>query len=105
MSQIHLRLFVSGENPAHARVARGLGHVIARRFPNHCELQVVDVCQCPELAERDGVLATPTLLRLSPQPACRVVGELAACKNTLAALGLHAGGGESPPCLNPCEPT
>ncbi len=105
MSQIQLRLFVSGENPAHARVARGLGHVIARKFPNACELQVVDVCRCPELAERDGVLATPTLMRVSPQPACRVVGELAACKNTLAALGLRAGGVDAIQCLRPCEPT
>ena len=105
MPQFQLRLFVSGENPAHARVARGLGHIIARRFPDTCELQVVDVCQRPELAERDGVLATPTLLRVAPLPACRVVGELAACKNTLAALGLRTGIPGSTICTAPCDPS
>ena len=105
MPQFQLRLFVSGKNPSHARVARGLGHVIARRFPDKCELQVVDVCQRPELAERDGVLATPTLLRVAPLPACRVVGELAACKNTLAALGLRPGDTSLPCCATPCKPS
>jgi circadian clock protein KaiB len=104
MSRIQLRLFVSGENPSHARVARGLGQVIARKFPDTCELQVIDVCQCPEQAEQDRILATPTLVRVAPLPACRVVGELAACRNTLAALGLRPGNNDPTLCLKPCKP-
>jgi len=88
MSEFQLRLFVSGENPAHSRVARGLEEVISRRFSETCRLEVIDVCRCPDLAAEDGILATPTLLRVAPLPACRVVGELAACRCTLAALGL-----------------
>ncbi|MGN6369689.1 MAG: circadian clock KaiB family protein [Phycisphaerae bacterium] len=41
-----------------------------------CQLWVVDVEKEPEEAERYGVLATPTLVRASPLPSHRLVGDL-----------------------------
>jgi circadian clock protein KaiB len=40
------------------------------------ELEIVDVRAHPEVTERDRILATPTLLKLSPEPNRRIVGDL-----------------------------
>ena len=39
-------------------------------------LQMIDVSKNPEQAEADQIAATPTLVRISPQPIKRLVGEL-----------------------------
>ena len=40
------------------------------------ELEIVDIYQQPDLAERDGILAAPTLLKVSPHPERRISGDL-----------------------------
>jgi circadian clock protein KaiB len=91
MAQFVFRLFVSGTDPRHERVALGLRRLLANKCSNHCHLEVVDVHRQPELAEQCNILATPTLVRLAPLPTLRVVGELAACTRILADLGLRPG--------------
>ena len=49
-------------------------------------LEVVDVLERPDLAERDAVVATPTLLRLAPEPVLRVIGDLEGDDELLAHL-------------------
>jgi circadian clock protein KaiB len=49
-------------------------------FPNgalsQVEIGIVDVQKEPGRGARDGILVTPTLLKLSPSPPCRVLGNL-----------------------------
>jgi len=40
------------------------------------ELVVVDVLQRPELAEQEKILVTPTLVKTSPPPERRAIGDL-----------------------------
>lgn len=51
-------------------------------------IDVVDVVENPERAEIEGILATPTLVRDTPPPRRRVVGDLADLGVVRAALGL-----------------
>jgi len=97
MTQFVFRLFVSGEDPRHDRVAVGLKRLLENKCADHCHLDVVDVRRQPELAEQCNILATPTLVRLTPLPALRVVGELAACTRILADLGMCPGEWPSKP--------
>jgi len=89
MSRFIFRLFVSGQDPKHQRVADGLTKLLRGQCGERCQLDVVDVRRQPEMAEEDNVLATPTLVRVEPLPALRVVGELAACTRILADLGVR----------------
>jgi circadian clock protein KaiB len=50
------------------------------------ELEIVDVLQDPRRALDDGVLVTPTLVRLSPLPAVKIVGDLNEREQVLSAL-------------------
>jgi circadian clock protein KaiB len=49
---------------------------------------VIDVLKKPALAKADQIVAIPTLLRIFPEPARRVLGDLSNLQGTLAALDL-----------------
>jgi circadian clock protein KaiB len=40
------------------------------------ELTIIDVLQQPDIAEQAGIMATPTLIKSTPLPPRRVVGDL-----------------------------
>ena len=44
--------------------------------------------ETPEIAARDDVFATPTLMRLSPGPSVRLFGDLSSVTRLLTGLGL-----------------
>jgi circadian clock protein KaiB len=52
------------------------------------KLEVVDVLENPRRAMSEGVLVTPSLTKLSPQPVAQVVGNLSDKMQVLIALGL-----------------
>jgi circadian clock protein KaiB len=51
-------------------------------------LTVVDLYAEPERAREDQIIVAPTLIRQSPLPIRRVVGDLANTERVLAALDL-----------------
>ena len=52
------------------------------------ELEIVDIYQQPELAERDGILAAPILLRVAPLPERRIAGDLLDAERVLIGLNI-----------------
>lgn len=71
-----LRLFVAGTAPRSLRAVEFLRRVCETHIPNRYELEIVDIYQQPDLAERDGILAAPTLLKVAPLPERRISGDL-----------------------------
>jgi circadian clock protein KaiB len=53
------------------------------------EIEVVDVFRDPERARLDGIRMTPTLIKLSPAPPCRIVGALSQTQSVILALGME----------------
>lgn len=74
MADYELKLFVAGPGARTDRLV-GLLDRLAALVDGSAAVTVVDVAQQPEEAERHGVMATPTLVRLSPLPQRRTVGE------------------------------
>jgi circadian clock protein KaiB len=70
-----LTLFVTGQSVRSERAVANLRR-ICQRLGDRCELTIVDVLERPELAERDKVLATPTVVRTRPLPRRRIIGDL-----------------------------
>ncbi len=81
-------LFVSRQS-----AGRRKADVLVRRLleallpPAGFELTVIDVHEQPDRARQAGILATPTLIRRSPGPELRVIGDLS---NQEAILGRFA---------------
>jgi circadian clock protein KaiB len=86
-----LRLFVAGSSARSLRTVDELRQLCRRDLGDRVDLEVVDIYQQPELAERDRVVAAPTLLRLSPAPVRRLVGDLSDPARVLRMMALSPG--------------
>ncbi|ASC70960.1 Circadian clock protein KaiB [Halomicronema hongdechloris C2206] len=71
-----LRLFVAGYTSTTEYILTALQATLDQYLQQPYTLKVVDVYKHPEQAETDQVSATPTLVRVWPYPARRLVGDL-----------------------------
>lgn len=83
------RLYVAGDALNSARAVINLNAICREHLPGRHEIEIVDVFRHPERALADGVFLTPTLVRLSPAPARKIVGSLSQTPAVLQALGLE----------------
>jgi circadian clock protein KaiB len=65
-------------------------------LPGSYSLEVLDVLDDPQIAERDKLLAVPMLVRLKPAPVRRIVGDLSDTEVVTVALNLPLAPGPSP---------
>lgn len=86
--QLAFRMYIVGDAPNSIRALANLGILRERFFPPAHQVEVVDVSLDPLRAQKDGIFMTPTLLKVSPEPSCRIVGALSDFVVVLAALGL-----------------
>ena len=87
----HLRLFVRGRTPQAHRAVDALRRIHQRVEASGIavRVEVIDVAEDPQAAEDARILATPTLVRESPPPARRVIGDLSDTALAMAALDLE----------------
>lgn len=85
-----LRLYVAGHAPNSAAALTNLRALLpaGETAEGSVELEVVDVLKDPGRALAEGVLVSPTLVRLSPLPVVRIVGSLSDRQTVRLALGL-----------------
>jgi circadian clock protein KaiB len=87
---LSLRLYVAGQAPNSAAAIRNLGIL----FPGgedsglSVKIEIVDLLLEPLRGLADGVVLSPTLVRLAPPPVRRVVGNLSNHGAVLLALGV-----------------
>jgi circadian clock protein KaiB len=88
--RISLRLYVAGHAPNSVSARTNLQSLIRERdnTDEPVALEVVDVLKEPLRAFQDGVLVSPTLVRLFPMPVVRIVGNLSDLETVRSALGL-----------------
>lgn len=71
-----LRLFVSGHSLSTERILKAVHQLLEEHLRQPYTLKVIDVRKHPEQAESDQVTATPTLVKVWPEPMRRIAGEL-----------------------------
>lgn len=82
-----LRLFVVGHSANTERILKNLHELLERSLGYPYTMKVIDVLTNPEQAEIDQVSATPTLVKVWPQPIRRLVGDLDNAEKILQMLG------------------
>lgn len=90
MTKPLLRLYIAGKSAASQRALDNLEKLKAL-LPGVAHVEVVDVLERPELAERAAILATPTLSYEQTEYPRRVVGDLSDAKRVFEFLGLEPG--------------
>jgi circadian clock protein KaiB len=88
---IHFRLYIAEGTPNSVRAMANLKSVCQEYLHGRHKVEVVDILQEPLRALSEGVLVTPTLVRLSPLPVRKIVGDLSDTATVLQALGLEGG--------------
>ena len=91
-----LRLYVAGDAPNSTLARENLARLLERVDPADYRLEVIDCLRDPLRAIADGVLVTPTLLRVQPEPPRTVVGSLSAPERVAAVLDLKPSRQEGP---------
>ena len=90
MSGTVLTLYVTGDTPMSEHAVTNLRELCEESLRGQYELGVVDTVERPQVAKSENILATPTLVRESPLPRRRVVGDLSDRRGVLAGLDLPA---------------
>ena len=85
---VHLRLYVAGNAPNSLEARRNLNALLASCEPDTYVLEVIDCLTDPKRTLADGIVVTPTLLKLDPQPRATVIGSLSDREDLRAAIGL-----------------
>lgn len=71
-----LHLFISSENPRSEKTLGNIHQLLEQGLTSPYTLKVIDISKNPEQAEINQVLVTPTLVRVTPKPVKRIVGQL-----------------------------
>lgn len=83
-----LRLYIAGGTLASLRAQANLTAFCEQQEAVVFDVELVDILREPLRALSEGVLLTPTLVRLSPLPIVKIVGDLSDRATVFSALGL-----------------
>lgn len=82
-------LYVTGASTHSLAAVRNLRQLCARHFAQNSQIEIIDILRHPTLAGAANVLASPTLVKSSPPPIRRVVGDLSDEARVLRGLGIQ----------------
>ncbi len=85
-----LKLYVTGETPRSDRAISNLKELCEENFPDEYKIIIIDVLKQPDVAEKEKIIVTPTLIREFPFPQVRIIGDLSELKTVLMGLGISS---------------
>jgi circadian clock protein KaiB len=87
--QIKLVLFITGASTNSIRAVNNLKAICNQYLKDNFTLEVVDVYLRPEIAQREQIIALPTLVKKYPSPERRFVGDLSDTEKVLKGFGIE----------------
>lgn len=83
------RLYVADDAPNSSRAIANLRRFCHEYLPDQHEIEVIDVLKEPRRGLAEGIILTPTLIKLAPPPVRRIIGTLSDTQVLRDALGLE----------------
>jgi len=84
----NLRLYVAGQTPKSLAAIANLKRLCETHLSGRYQIDIVDLMQDPSLAQRDQIVAIPTLIRKLPEPIKRIIGDLSNTERVLVGLDI-----------------
>jgi len=84
-----LSLFISGYTPKSMMAVKNIKRICESRLEGRYTLEIVDIYQQPLLARANQIIAAPTLIKRSPFPVRRLIGDMSNEAKVLAGLELE----------------
>lgn len=89
MKKLILKLYIAGETPAIKQAIAELRNILTGEFGKKYDLLIVDILKHPEMAEKDKIMAAPTLLKRLPPPVRKIIGDLTNKEKVLIGLDIY----------------
>jgi len=86
------RLYVVDATPSSKKAIASVNSLLEDEFKEAYSLEVIDLFKNPQLAERESVFATPTLVKVLPLPSRRILGDFSDKEKVFAGLEMVNGG-------------
>lgn len=83
-----LQLFITGATPNSIRALTNIKRICEEHLKGRYKLEIIDVYQQRELAEKEQLIALPLLIKKQPLPVRRIIGDLSDTPKVLKGLGL-----------------
>lgn len=84
-----LRLYVAGLMPKSTLAIANMKKICEENLQGRYELEVIDLYQQPQLAQRDQIVAVPALIKKLPAPLRRIIGDMSDTERVLVGLDLQ----------------
>lgn len=85
-------LYICGATERSQRAVANARRLCDRHLPGRYSLEIIDLYRQPELARVRGIFALPTLIRESPWPLRRFIGDLSDSERLVVQMTLPNGG-------------
>ncbi len=83
-----LKLFITGASPNSVRAINNIKNICEKYMKGKYVLDIIDIYQQPLLAQSEQVIALPLLIKLSPLPLKRLIGNMSDTEKVLKGLEL-----------------
>ncbi len=82
----NLRLYVAGQTPKSIVALANLKRICDEHMNGQYKIEIIDLMENPQLAQKDQIVAIPTLVRELPAPLKRIIGDLSNTDRVLVGL-------------------
>lgn len=89
MDKIKLRLFIRGRSPISQKAVKNLKKIFGEKHSELFDLDIIDILEHTHLADELKIIATPTLVKLSPEPVIRIIGDFSDKEKVLHGLNIR----------------
>lgn len=94
-SKFKFLLYIAGDAPNSSLALANLTALCLEHLPGRYEIEIVDVFKQPKRALADNILMTPTLIKVTPSPARRIIGTLTQPLIVINALQMNSPASET----------
>ena len=88
LPEYKLRLFIAGASPNSLRAISNIRSFCEENLKGRYHLEIIDVYQQPQIATKDQVIALPLLIKSSPLPLKRLIGDMSDKARVIKGLDL-----------------
>ena len=79
---------MSERNPNSRKAIENVKTICEEYLKGRYKLEIIDIHQQPNLAKEAEIVASPTLVKATPEPLCTFVGDMSQTERIITGLGL-----------------
>jgi circadian clock protein KaiB len=87
--EFELTLYVSGASPNSLKAINNIQCIVEEKLKGRYSLRIIDIYQDKSAAVAEQIVALPMLIKRSPLPERRLIGDMSDTHKVLRGLGLE----------------